>query len=270
MKQKLINYFSALFPAIAIETSEETRVIAEIIEAAKECKKGIVTWSATDGMSQVIPQVKKIPDTDDLFPACKKQLEDSIYIFRDVQTWPFDRDPLLARAMRDLIAWAPTAGSCIVLVGNSFKGHETFEKLVTVLDYSLPSPGDLKNIATGIAESAGKELKIGDDVIRALGGLSTTEAENALALSVVETKGFDSEIIYREKVQAVKKSGLLEIVDPDPRGLEAIGGLEELKDWIVKRKRAYTPEAAAFGLPSPKGVLLVGVPGTGKSLSAKQ
>jgi SpoVK/Ycf46/Vps4 family AAA+-type ATPase len=108
-----------------------------------------------------------------------------------------------------------------------------------------------------------------DGVIRALSGLTTTEAENALSLSFVEVDGFDSKIIYREKIKAVRKSGLLDIVEPDPRGLEAIGGLEVLKDWIRQRKRAWSPEAKEFGLPDPKGCLLVGVPGSGKSLCAK-
>jgi len=187
----------------------------------------------------------------------------------DIHTWPFDRDPILVRSFKDLLMWAPENGSCVVVLSASYRPHPTFEKMVVILDYSLPSKEDLRRIAMGIAESAGKQLAISDDVLCALGGLSTTEAENALALSWVQNQTFNPDIIYREKIQAVKKSGLLEIVDPDPRGLDAIGGLDALKTWVIKRKRAYTPEAEAYGLPRPKGILLVGVPGTGKSLSAK-
>lgn len=279
-RDRLKNYFKAGFPCVALQTTEEARAIADVIAVAKELEKGITTWSATEGLRQVLPTPKEIDDTEDLVPACKGAREEGmIYIFRDIQVWPFDRDPILVRAFRDALSRAPSAGSCIVCIGPEIKPHGTFEKLITVLDYALPSIDDLKAIAKGIAESTGgiaqkgsKEKKYpeaSDEVIRAMGGLSTSEAENALALSFVETKSFDPKIIYREKVQAVKRSGLLEIVEPDPRGLEAIGGLDELKSWIIKRRRAYTPEAEKFGLPNPKGIMLVGVPGTGKSLSAK-
>jgi SpoVK/Ycf46/Vps4 family AAA+-type ATPase len=125
-------------------------------------------------------------------------------------------------------------------------------------------------IAQEVGKSANKkELEISEDLIRALSGLSTSEAENALSLSVVETGKFSPEVVYREKISAVKRSGLLEIVTPDPLGLDSIGGLDNLKAWILKRKKAYSNEAESFGLPAPKGILLVGIPGSGKSLSAK-
>lgn len=269
MRTKLTNYFKAGFPGIAVQTTEEARIIADVLAAAKETKRDVAVWSATEGFKVITPSPKAVANTEDPVSAFKQRPKNTVIIFRDLHTWPFDRDPMLSRGFRDLLAWAPTEGSCVIAIGPEFKTHGTFEKLVVVLDYSLPSKDDLKKIAEGIAQSAGEMIDCGDDVLRALGGLSTTEAENALALSLIESKKFSPEIIYREKVQAVKKTGLLDIVDPDPRGLDAVGGLEELKGWILKRRRAYTPEAEKFGLPAPKGVLLVGVPGTGKSLSAK-
>jgi len=269
VKQRLVNYFKASFPGLAIQTTEEPRVLADIIEAAKVVKRDVVIWSATEGLKQLLPNPKEYQDTKDPVDAFKQRLKNTVYIFRDLNTWPFDRDPILARSLKDLLTWAPIEGACVVITGSEFKSHASFEKLVTVMDYSLPGPDDLEKIALGIAESCGKKIESGQDVIRAMGGLSTSEAENALALSVIETNRFDPAVIYREKVQAVRKTNLLDIVEADPRGLEAVGGLSELKGWIVKRRRAYTPEAEKFGLPAPKGVLLVGVPGTGKSLSAK-
>lgn len=269
-RKRLSNYFKAGFPGLAIQTTEEARAIAEVMAAAAEHKKNIITWSATEGLQVLFPAPKGIQNTEDLATACKHREEETIYIFRDCHSWPFDRDPILARSFRDMLAWAPRVGSCVVCIGADMKPHQTFEKMMTVMEFSLPSRADLLAISQGIAKSGGKEgMEIHEEVLRALGGLSTTEAENALALSWVETGVFAPAIIYREKVQAVKRSGLLEIIDADPRGLDAVGGLELLKEWIAKRKLAYTPAAEEFGLPAPKGVMLVGVPGTGKSLSAK-
>jgi ATP-dependent 26S proteasome regulatory subunit len=270
MKNKLINYFKAAFPGLAIQTTEEVRALSDIISAADACKKGVAVWSASEGLAIVKPDPRSIDSTDDLLPAIRERHADTVYIFRDAQTWPYERDMILARAIKDLLIWAPAVGSCVVFLGSSFKTHASFEKLVTVLDYTLPGAADLLKISQAMAESSDKKgLEISDDIVRALSGLSTSEAENALALSLVESGEFSSQIIYREKIQAVKKSGMLEIIDPDPRGLDSIGGLDILKSWVIKRKRAFTVEAEKFGLPAPKGVLLVGVPGTGKSLAAK-
>jgi len=270
MKRRLILYMKAAFPGVAVQTAEEKRIGADILAAAKEAGKSLVKWTATEGMTNVFPGTKAIANTEDPVPALSQRLPNTVYMFCDLANFPFDRDPILPRALRDLLTWAPSEGSCIIIVGPSFRPHPTLEKLIVVTDYALPSKDDLKGIAESIAKSAGKKFN-GDaeNVLRALSGLSTTEAENALALSIVESGKFCPEIIYREKVAGVKKSGLLEIVDPDPRGLDAIGGLDVLKAWITKRKRAFTKEAEEYGLPDPKGIMLVGVPGSGKSLSAK-
>jgi len=99
-------------------------------------------------------------------------------------------------------------------------------------------------------------------------GLTTTEAENAFALSVVETNGIDHRIIAREKAHTLKRNGLLEVVAA-VTGLDDIGGLDHLKEWLKRRSGAFSASAKAYGLPAPKGLLIVGIPGTGKSLTAK-
>jgi hypothetical protein len=106
-------------------------------------------------------------------------------------------------------------------------------------------------------------------------GLTTPEAENAFALSYVRPKQekrddvWDPAVVMEEKCATLRKTGLLQFYPPGHKGMSAIGGMNGIKDWVSRRKRAFTKEAADFGLPAPKGILMVGVPGTGKSLGAK-
>lgn len=269
---RIINYFSAGYPCLVLPTSEELRAQRDVIEAAKKMERNIFTWSATEGVRQVHPTTSSQSDTQELQPALGYLMdipEKSVILLRDPHQWGWESQPVLSRYLRDLITIAPSKESSVVIIAPDFKPWSAIEKLITVVDYELPDLKTLREIGEATARNNGVQVEITDAAVKALVGMSTTEAENACALSLVEAKTFDTQIIYREKVAAVKRTGRLEIVEPDPAGLENIGGLAVLKDWILKRKKSYSPAAEKYGLPSPKGVLLVGIPGSGKSLSAK-
>lgn len=107
-----------------------------------------------------------------------------------------------------------------------------------------------------------------ESLVNAALGLTTIEAENIFALAVVGEGKLDAKVISHEKARAIKRNGLIEVIETHPK-LEDIGGLDALKAWLQSRAGAFGAAARNYGLPAPKGLLILGIPGTGKSLTAK-
>jgi len=198
--------------------------------------------------------------------------EDSIILLQDYHQFFDDPNPILVRQLKDQIRIGKTQGKVIIVAGCRLKLPPELEREFTIVEFALPDADALRRVLNGIIESK-PDLRIPNDqemaaLTDSARGLTTTEAEDAFALSIVESGTLNTTIVAREKAQAVKKNGLLELIETN-ESLESIGGLDVLKDWLLKRREAFTPEAVAYGLPTPKGVLMLGVAGCGKSLTAK-
>ncbi|MBI5892149.1 MAG: AAA family ATPase [Deltaproteobacteria bacterium] len=139
------------------------------------------------------------------------------------------------------------------------------EKDIVLYEFNLPSVDDLINLAERVVDvnNLSESVPVEREVISAAKGLTFQEAENAIALSIRETNTISKDIIQLEKLQMVKKSGLMEIYEPVAES--EWGGLYNLKQYIHKRKIGFSDSK----YPMPRGILLVGLPGSGKSLSAK-
>jgi SpoVK/Ycf46/Vps4 family AAA+-type ATPase len=154
------------------------------------------------------------------------------------------------------------------------------EREVSQLDFPLPAREDVRQIVQRLLAraSAGSPLTVaepaalGEVLTDAALGLTAVEIENALARAIVDDLRLDFadvENMFRQKQQIVRKAAILEYVDVRSFGMEAVGGLELLKQWLDIRDGAFSDDGRAFGIAAPKGVLVTGVPGCGKSLSAK-
>ncbi len=190
---------------------------------------------------------------------------------KDYHLFLQDPNPIILRKLKNVLLEGKTRQKTLIIIGCRLVIPPELEREITVVEFALPGKEALRHVLDGIVESAGLEPlspEHQEQAIDAACGLTTIEAENAFALSYVQTRSIEPAVVYREKAQAVKKSGLLEIIEAR-ESLDSIGGLNVLKDWLLKRRNAFTQRAAAYGLPPAKGLLIIGIAGTGKSLSAK-
>ena len=272
----LTTYLRAGYPGLAVITSEEARAEADIAAACASIERRLHAWSSTEGLVDTTDgRVTPCPDPldalqllDGMFAADNPR---HVVLLRDLQLHLDQSDPLLVRRLKDILRVAKSNGHAIILLGCRLKLPPELEHEITHVDFNLPDPARLGAVLDGILKSA--KLKNVHEVVKEAAlqsalGLTTTEAENAFALSVVETRGIDPKVIAREKARALKRNGLVEVVEATT-SLDDIGGLGQLKEWLQRRGGAFSASAKAYGLPAPKGLLIVGIPGTGKSLTAK-
>src|ERR1043166_357908 len=272
MQQKIIDYLRAGYAGLYLVSPEEQRVEAEIKAAAQKIQFNLHCWSATVGIVDTTNQrTQAAPDPLEALGVFQDLPEKTILLLRDFHLFLEDPNPVLVRQLKDVLCVAKTKSKTLIMVGCRLCLPAELERELTVIEFGLPDKAALGIVLDGIVKSAGLPSLPEAERDRALDaamGLTTIEAENALALSVVEANAIAPAIVAREKAQGVKKSGLLEIIEP-AETLEDIGGLEILKSWLLKRKDAFGQRAKDYGLPTPKGLLILGIPGTGKSLTAK-
>ena len=267
-KERIKLYFKAGFPALSIETTEEQLVINELSQIIEEINKDI----KEEDNSKKIYEIAGFytPAADKPFIAEKGELENKkVYLIADLDTVKIENEPSIVRSLKEMILEAEEKGARIIFIGVSSKILPSFSDLITVVEYDLPSESVLKELAEQCAETIkenkGKTFSYDPDrVAMALRGLNVFNAKNILFMSYFNSGTFDHRFIQNEKVQAVKKEGFLEI-SPAVGGFDQIGGLENLKIQIADYAAAFRSR----DLEKPKGVLCVGIPGTGKSLFAK-
>jgi len=264
----------ARYPIIYVVSWEERRVEDALRAVAGEAKK-VYTWSATRGVRPTPPvggQALTLLAALEFVERCS---EDAVFVFKDVHSQI--SDSIVTRRLRDLVDALKNSRKTVVILSPVLKLPQELEKDVSVVDYGLPGYDDLCALLDVIIDKMRRdgadvetELKPEEreSVVRAAQGLTVTEAENVLARSLVQRRGFDVNVILSEKEQIVRKSGLLEYFPATERFAD-VGGLDSLKKWLNERGAGFTAKARDFGLPAPKGILLLGVQGCGKSLSAK-
>lgn len=280
------NLVNAGFPYIYIPSYEEERITntIKIVISDNELIKSdrkLYVWTQTDGL---VSDETKIRDTSSPINAVEsvaKSNEDAIYIFKDFHIYfGGDRnsrpDYSVIRKLRDIIPTLKSSRKTIVFISSKLVIPCDMEKEISILDFDLPNAEEIQSLLEELISGLNTEnvhLTNDDKILlsRSALGLTMQEAENAFCRAIVKLKGLDINaisIIHEEKNQVVKKTGVLEFVKSD-LNIDDIGGLENLKKWLIRRNNSWSERAQAYNLPAPKGVLITGVPGCGKSLTAK-
>jgi SpoVK/Ycf46/Vps4 family AAA+-type ATPase len=268
----LEHYLRAGYAGLNLVTHEEARVRAELQRVAAATGSALYHWSVTDGLFLIAQPEPNLgcQDPMDFLDAFMRQLpEKSLVIANDFHLFLKDPNPVLVRKLKDALALGKATQRVIAIVGCQLHLPPELEKLLTVIEYALPDRAELEVVLRNVASSASLTVNGNlDALLDAASGLTTMEAEDAFALSVVEAGNLMPDIVARIKASTIKKSGILEILEPNA-DMDRIGGLANLKTWLGRRRLAFGREAAAYGLPTPKGYLMAGIPGCGKSLTAK-
>jgi SpoVK/Ycf46/Vps4 family AAA+-type ATPase len=285
-QSELETLIRARYPILYIISNEEMRVQQLVLEIARKRQKKVFEWSCSMGMvpagASIQSQKARNASTRDPINALDQVIElvePAIFIFKDFHPFLAKSNFAVIRKLKEIALHLKNSFKTIILVSPLMEIPAELEKEITVLNHPLPSRDDLNELLDRIIDELKQFKQITLDLddpgrerlLQAALGLTLGEAENVFAKILVKHErldGDDVNEVLAEKQQIIRKSGLLEYYAAT-ENFAHVGGLGVLKDWLNKRAVAFTSEARAFGLPAPKGILMLGVQGCGKSLCAK-
>ena len=271
---RFMSELSALIRApyafLHIETHEEARAVDLLQRLAAREERPFQEWSITRGFSG--------EDSRGDIRAAFREIEavdtPGIFVFKDGAE--LLQDPLIRRHLRETETHCSFHGKTLIFVGPHPINHPDFAKDLTPLSLPLPDRIIIGRQLDAVFPPEKYNALPREALIGGAMGLTQREAHRAfhrLRLQLHEAhkedRAFDLEkAILEEKQRLVGRSEVLEFY-PLAAGLESVGGLDAVKEWLEKRQKAFSDEARRYGLPAPKGLLLIGVQGCGKSLTAK-
>ncbi len=268
-------FLRARYPLIYIPTQEEERVEAAIADSARtQGNRAVYVWDFVDGYQgnpndagvgkrnplQALELIEKLSASA---PA--------IFILRDFHR--FLDDVSVSRKLRNLARMLKSQPKNIVILSPQLTIPADLSEVITVIEFPLPAAAEIRSEVERLIRATGQSLepRTLDELVRSCQGLSIDRIRRVLSRAIAthgEVRLEDVELILEEKRQIIRQTQILDFY-PTSANISDIGGLDNLKDWLLRRGGAFSDRARQYGLPHPRGLLLVGIQGTGKSLTAK-
>jgi hypothetical protein len=253
---------------LALETFEEDRAVGLLERVAAALERKCVTWSCAAGLDG---DESSAGSLEAGLRGVERYAQPAVFALLDAHRGL--GDAVAVRRLRDLLPTLGNRKQCVVLIGPAFDVPQELVRETGRVDLPLPAPAELRGVLKKVIESANvqSDEEHFESCVRAALGLTGGEATRAFRKALRQSGALDDAAvgeIVRDKRRALRRTPALSFHD-EPAGLAEVGGLGELKRWLSERHRAFGDEARQFGLPLPRGLLLLGVQGCGKSLAAK-
>ncbi len=262
-------------PLIWIKTKEEERLYKFLESTCKRLnKKRIISWDCVNGIRGSLNEEKQFSNNPlGILNWIKNQSNEvsTILLIKDFHK--FYDDPSISRTIKEISFSLKASTHNVIFSSHIYPSSEELDELLTIIDLPLPDQKELKALIKNIALKSDSSIEDSDlnELAMASSGLSELRVRQVAARALTQRGRIskaDLKDIIEEKKQAISRSEILEFFDSKSQQKD-IGGLKILKNWLHQRHQAFSSEAREYGLPLPKGVLLVGPQGTGKSLTAK-
>lgn len=264
----------ARYSLIYIPTREEERVEGAIALCAKQGNRSLYIWDFVDGYQgnpndagfgkrnpvQALELIEKLPTS-----------VAAVFVLRDFHR--FLDDVAVARKLKNLARLLKSQPKNVVLLSPLITIPDDLSEVLTVMDFPLPNGTEIRLELERLMGATGRSLesRVLDDLVRSCQGLSMERIRRVLARAIAthgELQPDDVDLILEEKRQTIRQTQILDFY-PATEQISDIGGLDNLKEWLLRRGGSFSEKARQYGLPYPRGLLLVGIQGTGKSLTAK-
>ncbi|MEW6156174.1 MAG: AAA family ATPase [Verrucomicrobiota bacterium] len=273
---ELDTYLRARCTLMLLVTHEEERAVQTIKTVCERAKRLCLAWDMADGFQTIAGAAGAPPSARDALSALEqidKAEGEALFVLKDFhECWS---NAQLKRKLRGVAQRLKFTKKSILITAPTGKIPDELKDEIVLIDFPHPNAAELESVLNRLTQTPGVKVtltKLGrEKLVQAALGLTASQAQRVFAKAIVSDGALDDrdiDLVTQEKKEIIRESQALEFYSftesPDD-----IGGLGVLKQWLRLRERAFTREAREYGLPAPKGIALIGIPGTGKSLTAK-